>query len=150
MASVSLKRPSQDSPGGPSIDMFKKRCNRVSSLSSSPFVDPSILLTPVSNQIATTIKQEAISAYHTNNQQHTNHHHQHHNNIQQNQQQPLFTIAQTQIICEKIIKDREQKIREEYEKILHQKLAEQHEIYVKYTHDNITKIYNSSNISYLS
>lgn len=38
-------------------------------------------------------------------------------------EQPLFTLRQVGMICERLLKEREEKIREEYEEILTTKLA---------------------------
>ncbi|CAD7682297.1 unnamed protein product [Nyctereutes procyonoides] len=45
------------------------------------------------------------------------------------------------IICERLLKDCEDKIREEYEQILNTKLAEQYESFVKFTHDQIINVF---------
>lgn len=37
--------------------------------------------------------------------------------------QPSFTLRQVGYLCERLLKDHEEKIREEYEKILNTKLA---------------------------
>lgn len=50
--------------------------------------------------------------------------------------QPSFPLRQVRIICEHLLKDYEEKIREEYEQILNTKLAE-YEPLVKCTHDQI-------------
>lgn len=55
--------------------------------------------------------------------------------------QPTFTLRQVGIICERLLKDYEDKIREEYEQILNTKLAEQYESFVKFTHDQIMRRY---------
>lgn len=39
-------------------------------------------------------------------------------------EQPLFTLRQVGMICERLLKEREEKIREEYEEILTTKLAD--------------------------
>ena len=36
---------------------------------------------------------------------------------------PIFTLKQVQIICDKMLKEREKQIREEYDKVLNQKLS---------------------------
>ncbi|XP_054715710.1 akirin-2-like [Uloborus diversus] len=64
--------------------------------------------------------------------------------------QPLFTFRQVGLICERMIKDRENQIRDEYDKILNAKLAEQYDTFVKFTHDQIQKRYESCVPSYLS
>lgn len=38
-------------------------------------------------------------------------------------EQPLFTLRQVGMICERLLKEREEKVREEYEEILNIKLA---------------------------
>ncbi|XP_043929048.1 akirin-2 [Protopterus annectens] len=55
--------------------------------------------------------------------------------------QPLFTLKQVGMICERLLKEREEKIREEYEEILTSKLAEQYDAFVKFTHDQIMRRY---------
>ncbi|XP_074190526.1 akirin-1 isoform X1 [Rhinolophus sinicus] len=57
--------------------------------------------------------------------------------------QPTFTLRQVGIICERLLKDYEDKIREEYEQILNTKLAEQYESFVKFTHDQIMRRYGT-------
>lgn len=72
------------------------------------------------------------------------------NNCNNSNNDPLvLTIRQTQTICEKLIKDREQKLREEYDRILASKLAEQYDTFVRYTHDHIEKSISHQS-SYLS
>ncbi|MBN3323129.1 SYRM protein, partial [Atractosteus spatula] len=54
-------------------------------------------------------------------------------------EQPLFTLRQVGMICERLLKEREDKIREEYEEILTSKLAEQYDAFVKFTHDQLMR-----------
>ncbi|EPQ02801.1 Akirin-2 [Myotis brandtii] len=56
-------------------------------------------------------------------------------------EQPLFTLWQVGMICERLWKEREEKVREEYEEILNTKLAEQYDAFVKFTHDQIMRRY---------
>lgn len=56
--------------------------------------------------------------------------------------QPLFTFRQVGLICEKLIKERELLIREEYEQVLTSKLAEQYDTFVKFTYDQIQKSFD--------
>lgn len=114
-------------------------------LTSSPF--KSSILAPVCDEVARVIKDEI-----TNNQsQHHAQQHQHHQHQSQSQQdRPVLTIRQTEIICEKLIKAREQKLREEYDRILMSKLAEQYETFVKYAHDHLEKPNPQHQASYLS
>lgn len=69
---------------------------------------------------------------------------------QSKKDQPLFTLRQVGIICERLIKEREEKIREEYEEILDTKLAEQYDTFVKFTHDQIMRRYGEQPASYVS
>lgn len=65
--------------------------------------------------------------------------------------QPLFTFRQVGLICERMLKEREDQIREEYDKVLVSKLAEQYDTFVKFTFDQIQKKFEAANApSYLS
>lgn len=140
-------------------------------VSSSLFKEPNLLLNSLSDDVSSMIKNEVHRAHPNHHHQHHHHqvhqqqqhHHQNHpqhqhhqsqmGSLADNNDQPLLTIRQTQLICEKLIREREQKLREEYDKILISKLAEQYDTFVKYTHDHIEKRYNDTNshqASYLS
>ncbi|KAJ8687502.1 hypothetical protein QAD02_023296 [Eretmocerus hayati] len=63
----------------------------------------------------------------------------------------LFTLSQTRLICERAMNEQREKIREEYETILSQRLAEQYDTFIKFTHDHIIKSATSSGrLSYFS
>lgn len=64
--------------------------------------------------------------------------------------QPLFTYRQIELICERMIKERESQIREEYDKILTAKLSEQYDTFVKFTHDQVQRRFENCTPSYLS
>ncbi|XP_062395326.1 akirin-1 [Sardina pilchardus] len=64
--------------------------------------------------------------------------------------QPSFTLRQVGFLCERLLKDHEEKIREEYEKVLNTKLAEQYESFVKFTQDQIMRKYGARPASYVS
>ncbi|XP_015204664.1 akirin-1 [Lepisosteus oculatus] len=64
--------------------------------------------------------------------------------------QPSFTLRQVSFLCERLLKDHEEKIREEYEQILNSKLAEQYESFVKFTQDQIMRRYGARPASYVS
>lgn len=64
--------------------------------------------------------------------------------------QPLFTFRQVGLICERMMKDRENQIREEYNQVLTTKLAEQYDTFVKFTYDQIQKRFETGTPSYLS
>jgi len=64
---------------------------------------------------------------------------------------PLFTFKQVGLICERILKERETQIRQEYDDVLNTKLAEQYDTFVKFTYDQIQKRFENGAIpSYLS
>lgn len=160
MTSAGLKRPSDfdlnphtSGPSGagpirPVANSNKRRCINSGSQtrgeipglhSNSPFKDSSMLLAPLSDDLSQLIRDEMHRIHNRN-----------HNN---DTDPPILTARQTQLICEKLIREREQKIRQEYDKILINKLAEQYDTFVRYTHDHLEKRYNESNshqTSYLS
>ncbi|TSM77330.1 Akirin-2 [Bagarius yarrelli] len=54
-------------------------------------------------------------------------------------EQPLFTFKQVGMLCERLLKEHEDKVREEYEEIMTSKLAEQYDTFVKFTHDQLMR-----------
>ncbi|XP_011498838.1 PREDICTED: akirin-2-like [Ceratosolen solmsi marchali] len=68
-----------------------------------------------------------------------------------NKEKPLFTFRQVGLICERMLKEQETQIREEYDQILNMKLSEQYDAFVKFTYDQIQKRFESAAVpSYLS
>ncbi|KAL5009448.1 hypothetical protein ScPMuIL_011753 [Solemya velum] len=63
---------------------------------------------------------------------------------------PLFTFRQVGMICERMLKDRENMIREEYNTVLTCKLAEQYEAFLRFNHDQIHKKFGDTPVSYVS
>lgn len=64
---------------------------------------------------------------------------------------PLFTFKQVSMICERMMKEREDQIRTEYNSVLTCKLAEQYEAFLKFNHDQIHKRFDRSpTVSYVS
>nr|UQC00143.1 akirin [Anopheles sacharovi] len=61
----------------------------------------------------------------------------------------LFTFKQVQMICERMLKEREDALREQYDAVLTTKLAEQYDAFVKFTYDQIQRRYEAAP-SYLS
>lgn len=61
----------------------------------------------------------------------------------------LFTFKQVGMICERMLRERETLLREEYDQVLTTKLAEQYDAFVKFTYDQIQKRYEAAP-SYLS
>ncbi|XP_013777726.1 akirin-2-like isoform X1 [Limulus polyphemus] len=64
--------------------------------------------------------------------------------------QPLFTFRQVGFICERMMKERERKIKEEYDQVLNTKLAEQYDTFVKFTYDQMQRRLEAETPSYLS
>lgn len=65
-------------------------------------------------------------------------------------EQPLFSLRQVGMICERLLKEREEKIREEYNETLTAKLAEQYDAFVKFTHDQLMRRFGEQPASYVS
>jgi len=64
---------------------------------------------------------------------------------------PVFTLKQMTLICERMCKERTDAVRQEYDKILHQKLSEQYDAFVKFIDHQIQQRFNESQLpSYLS
>lgn len=59
-------------------------------------------------------------------------------------------MNQVNQICERMLKERETALREQYDKILAQKLSEQYDAFVKFTHEQIQRKFESSQCSYVS
>lgn len=63
---------------------------------------------------------------------------------------PLFTFKQMSMFCERLLKEREDQVREEYNKVLTTKLAEQYEAFLKFNHDQLHRRFGESAASYVS
>lgn len=63
---------------------------------------------------------------------------------------PIFTMSQVTCICEKFLREHEASLREQYDTILNQKLNEQYDSFVKFTHEQIQKKFENSHFSYVS
>ncbi|CAH1800274.1 unnamed protein product [Owenia fusiformis] len=63
---------------------------------------------------------------------------------------PLFTFRQVTLMCDRMIKEHEGNVREEYDKVLSCKMAEQYEAFLKFNHDQIQKRFNETAASYVS
>ncbi|KAI4901859.1 hypothetical protein NFI96_023412, partial [Prochilodus magdalenae] len=64
--------------------------------------------------------------------------------------QPFFTLRQVSYLCEHVLREREEALREEYDRVLNVKLAEQYEAFVKFTEDQIVRRYRERPASYVS
>lgn len=70
-------------------------------------------------------------------------------NMVKHPEKALFTFKQVQMICERMLKEREDALREQYDAVLTNKLAEQYDAFVKFTYDQIQRRYEAAP-SYLS
>ena len=55
----------------------------------------------------------------------------------------LFPV-QVGLICERMLKERESQIREEYDRVLNTKLSEQYDAFVRFTYDQIQKRFEAA------
>jgi len=65
----------------------------------------------------------------------------------------MFSLRQVQLICERLLKEQELRLRYEYETVLNKRLEEQHEQYVQFAREQIQRRLDESsveNLSYLS
>jgi len=63
---------------------------------------------------------------------------------------PLFTFRQVSLLCERMVRDREEEVKEQYDKVLNCKLAEQYEAFLKFNHDQLTRRFGNADMSYVS
>jgi len=64
--------------------------------------------------------------------------------------QPLFTLPQVQIICERLLKEQASNLRDDYDQILKTRMAEQYDTFVRFTYDQIHHNLQANTMSYLS
>lgn len=65
-------------------------------------------------------------------------------------EQPLFTLKQVTLICERMLKEREAQVTEEYDKVLREKLAEQYDAFVKFNYDQVQRRFQETAPTYVS
>jgi len=63
---------------------------------------------------------------------------------------PLFTYRQVSLYCERMLKEREDQIRQQYDQVLSAKLAEQYESFLKFNYDQIQRRMGEQPSSYFS
>lgn len=63
---------------------------------------------------------------------------------------PLFTFKQVSLVCERMIREREDHIKQQYDQVLTCKLAEQYEAFLKFNHDQLHRRFNEAAASYVS
>lgn len=56
----------------------------------------------------------------------------------------ILFVAQVQMICESMLKEREDSLREQYDAVLTTKLAEQYDAFVKFTYDQIQRRFEAA------
>jgi len=67
------------------------------------------------------------------------------------QEKPIFSLRQMSLIAERMCNERVEQVRAEYDQILHQKLSEQYDAFVKFIDHQIQKRFHESQApSYLS
>jgi len=65
-------------------------------------------------------------------------------------EQTSLNVKQVVSLCERLWKEREDKLREEYDKVLNDRLSEQYDSFLKFTQDQIMRKYQNSSCSYVS
>lgn len=66
-------------------------------------------------------------------------------------EKPQFSLRQVQMICERLLKQQEVRLRYEYETVLNQRLDEQHDQYVQFAREQMERQRNDhAELSYLS
>lgn len=83
---------------------------------SSIFREPSTIISSFNDELAAMIKDEVNRA---------------NDSLSNDVDPPVLSVRQTQVICEKLVREREQRLRDEYDRILGCKLAEQYDLLTK-------------------
>lgn len=65
-------------------------------------------------------------------------------------EQALFTLKQVSLICERMLKERDEEVREQYDKVLNQKLSEQYDAFVKFNYDQVQRRFENTAPTYVS
>ncbi|OQV11707.1 hypothetical protein BV898_13980 [Hypsibius exemplaris] len=171
MATCSLKRQNpfdNDSDKSDSLSSSLKRLNcssspqRMDSARSSPAADSAPSFSPFPELPNGDLSQKILSEL-RKLQQRINAAAARKNDNQQYQQQPeedpqspreiqqSFSVNQVRYVCSKLLKERENEVRAEYDKVLNARLAEQYEAFVKFAQDQIQNQQSrSSEPSYFS
>lgn len=63
--------------------------------------------------------------------------------------QPLFTLRQVETICGRLLRENEEQLREQYGHVLSERLDEQYDAFLKFTHDHIQKQFSNTTCSYI-
>ncbi|KAI6182514.1 hypothetical protein M3Y97_00388300 [Aphelenchoides bicaudatus] len=70
--------------------------------------------------------------------------------INQLYERPQFSMNQVKLICERLLKEQETRLRYEYETVLNRKLEEKHEEYVQFAREHLEARPTAADYSYLS
>jgi len=65
-------------------------------------------------------------------------------------ERPQFSMNQVKMICERLLKEQETRLRYEYETVLNRKLEEKHQEYVQFAREQLENRPSSTDYSYLS
>jgi len=63
---------------------------------------------------------------------------------------PVLSLRQVGLVCERMMQEREDQLREEYDKVLNDKLNEQYEAFLKFNHDQLHRKFGETAASYVS
>jgi len=63
---------------------------------------------------------------------------------------PLLTFKQAGLLCERLLKEQQEKLCSEYEKALVEELSEQYEAYVRFSQDHLTRHLKDHSSAYVS
>ncbi|KAL8606050.1 hypothetical protein ACOMHN_040048 [Nucella lapillus] len=112
------------------------------------------LVSPTSTAISTPEKSEELPTCSTSPDQ-SPHASQSLNSLfsslpQSKKDSPLFTFRQVTLICERLIREREEEVKEQYDKVLNCKLAEQYESFLKFSQDQLHRRFGKSEMTYVS
>lgn len=66
--------------------------------------------------------------------------------------QPVLSLAQVDLICQRIIQEHDVRVREHFDQVLNNKLAEQYELFLKFNHDQLRRKFGADmcDCSYVS
>lgn len=63
---------------------------------------------------------------------------------------PMLSLRQVQLVVARLLKEHEDHLRDEYDKILSEKLTEQYEAFLKFNYDEISRRFGETAASYVS
>lgn len=63
---------------------------------------------------------------------------------------PMLSLRQVQLVVGRLLKEHEDRLRDEYDKILNEKLTEQYEAFLKFNYDEISRRFGETAASYVS